>query len=278
MQIRATAYPLAALALLAISSGCVRDQASGPKFPDAARSAKEAENPLANAESITPLPRIAEDHPAPEPVVGVDRAETDVAEKPDDPKRVLAMAYAYYKAKAFNDAAKAFERAARMLPQDPKPLLYLGYTQMAVGALDSGLKSFEQVLALKGVSRDTLSEAYLQIGNCRGARGETEQAIESFTKSLGNNPKQGLASLALGGWAAQNRRYNQAKDFLNDAVRDLPDGRHRAQAYAALGKIAESEKDAKAAVAFYKKALVIDPENTWAGEAAERLKISKPAA
>jgi tetratricopeptide (TPR) repeat protein len=276
------AAPALAALLLVAGTGCVRKEAGEkPRFPDAARAAREAEDPLANAERITPLPRVAEERPAPKQGVSLDQAETAVADKPEDAARVLTLAYVYYAAKAYNDAAKTFEKAAKLRPDDPKPLLYLGYTQMAVGALEPALATFERVIALKDVPRETKSEAYLQIGNARGARGEDEKAIQAFTQSLANDPKQGLASLALGGWAARNRRWDQARDFLTDATRDLPDGRHRAQAYAALGKVAEAEKDAKAAIAYYKKSLEIDPENAWAGEGAERLKKSaggKPAA
>lgn len=248
-----------------------RGPARKPGFPDAAKTAAANEDPLAGAERITPLPRVAEEHPGPKLTLNLDQAETALSEKPNDPQRNLTLAYVYYGAKAYNDAARAFEKSARLLPSDPQPLLYLGYTQMAVGALDSAIKTFESVIARKDVSRDVQSEAYLQIGNAQGALGNDTKAVEAFTQSLGHNPKQGLASLALGGWAARNKRYGQARDFLKDAVNTLPPGRHQAQAHAALGRVAEAQKDAKTAEAEYKKALGLDADNAWAQDGLKRL-------
>lgn len=271
------AYIIVALvstALVPVLIGCQKQAAERTGFPDAAVSAaaqKEKSDAAPNVEPLTPLPRIAEEHPAPQGVANLDQAETAVADKPDDPKTNLDLAFAYYRNKAYADAARAFDKASQLLPKDPQPLLYLGYTQMAVGALDSSIKTFERVLAMKDIDRNILSEANLQIGNAYGALGNNEKAIAAFTQSLGNNPKQGLASLALGGWAAQNKRYDQAKDFFTDAANDLPAGRHKAQAYAGLGQLAETRKDTKTAIAEYKKALSLDGDNDWAKEGLGRL-------
>ena len=142
---------------------------------------------------IIPLPRIVEDNPAPANTPGLDVAETAQADKPNDPAANLALGYSYYRAKAYADAARTFEKAARLAPKDPIPLLYLGYTQMAVGALDGALTTFESVAALPGVTGATKSEAFLQIGNIRGAFNDPERAMEAFQRSLKENPKQGRA-------------------------------------------------------------------------------------
>ena len=262
---------LVSLALISAQVGCQKQKAAAPVFPDAAVSAaaqKERSDANPNVEALTPLPRIAEEHPAPQGgVSNLDQAETALAETPDDPQKNPT----YGALVESVDAARAFDKASQLLPNDPQPLLYLGYTQMAVGALESAVKTFERVLAMKGIDRNVLSEAHLQIGNAHGALGSTEKAITAFTQAIGNNPKNGLASLALGGWAAQNRRMDQARDFFTDAVNDLPAGRHKAQAHAGLGRLAEQSKDTKAAITEYKRALALDSENDWAKEGVERL-------
>jgi|GEM_PF-4461223 tetratricopeptide (TPR) repeat protein len=260
------------IAILMVASGIVSGCRAKGAFPDAAKVAPSEEDRLANAEPIFPLPRVAEEHPAPTGMpTNIDKAERAVADSPDDPKLNLELAFAYYQASSYADAAKTFEQTAQLRPKDPQPLLYLGYSQMAVGALNAAIKTFERVIALEGVSRDVQSEAYLQIGNAYGALGNQETAMKAFSQSLGNNPRQGLASLALGGWAAENKRYDQAKDFLTDAAKDLPEGRHKAQAYAGLGKISEIQKQRDAAITQYKKALRFDAENPWAKEGLQRL-------
>jgi tetratricopeptide (TPR) repeat protein len=228
------------------------------------------------AATIKPLPRLVEDYPAPEKTPGLDVAETAQAQNPNDPQANLTLAFSYYKSRAFVDASSAFARAARLMPDDPTPLLYLGYTQMAAGAQDAAIATFEKVLALKNVSRDTQSEAYLQIGTAHGAMERNEKAMAAYSKSLGFNTRQGKASLALGAWAAQNKRWSQAKDFFTDAANDLPPGRHKAQAYASLGMIAEAAKDTKTALAHYRKALATDEDNQWATEGIARLAPEKP--
>jgi len=230
------------------------------------------ENPR---ENIIPLPGITDDRPAPADTLGLDRAETAQAAKPNGPKENLDLGFSYYKAKDYVDAARVFDRATRLMPNDPTPLLYLGYTQMAVGALESALKTLQRVTTLPGASPTTISEAYLQIGNCQGALRNDEKAMEAFSKSLANNPKQGLASLALGAWAAQHKQYPQALHYLTDAANNLPPGRQQAQAHAALGRIAEEQKDVKTAAVEYKKALALDEDNAWAKEGLERVKVKK---
>jgi len=257
---------------LVLVSGCARREISTAASPNA--------TPASNSDAIGPtvlypLPGIAEDHPAPDTTLGLDTAETAQADKPDDPTANLHLALSYYKAKSYADAARLFDRTAQLMPNDPVPLLYLGYTQMAVGALDGALKTFDRVLTLKGVSHEVLSEAYYDIGVCKATLKQNDEAIEAYTKALGNNPKNGMASLALGARAAERGQMDQAKDFFMDAANDLPVGRHKAQAYAALGKLAEGQKDKKTAVLQYKKAFAIDRDNEWADEGLQRLAPGK---
>jgi tetratricopeptide (TPR) repeat protein len=248
-----------------------------PRQPDASSPVAEAQSPGVQIprENIIPLPGIADEHPAPADTLGLDKAETAQAARPNGPKENLDLAFSYYKAKAYSDAASAFDRTARLMPNNPTPVLYLAYTQMAIGALEPAVTTLQRLTTLKGVSHDMISEAYLEIGNCEGALGRDDKAMEAFSKSLANNPKNGLASLALGAWAAQNKRYGQARDFLNDAANDLPPGRHKGQAHAALGRLAEEQKDVKTAWVEYKKAIALDQDNAWAKDGLKRVAVKK---
>jgi tetratricopeptide (TPR) repeat protein len=257
--------------ITALAAGCARrDTATAPS----------AATPTQNSDAIgatvlVPLPGITDDHPAPDNVLGLDKAETAQAEKPDDPTANLNLALSYYKAKSYADAARCFARAAQLMPENPTPLVYLGYTQMAVGALDSALKTFDQVLTAKKAPRETLSDVYYNIGVCRAALQENDAAFSAYTKALAQNPKNGMAALALGARAAEKGQMAQAKDLFTRATKDLPLSRHKAQAHAALGKLAEQKKDTSAAVSEYKKALAIDRDNAWADEGVRRLAPGK---
>lgn len=260
-----------ALCLVALA-GCNRN--SGPQVSRSEGGADEASITTPQAETIVPLPRVAEEHPAPDNTPGLDVAETAQAAALDDPQKSLELAFSYYKAKAYADAAPAFERAARLSPKNPTPLLFLGYTQMAVGALEPARATFERVTQVAGVSRSVISEARYQQGVTLAAQGKDADAVKAYTQSIGHNTHNGLASLALGGWAAQNKRWNQARSFFNDAAKDLPSGAKRAQAFAALGRLAEDAKDKKSAIVAYKKALKDDEDARFAREGLARLGVT----
>lgn len=273
-------YALSSLLLvtaLLMGSGCRRaaeGDGSPASAPPSAQTVADTTNGGASAaEPIKPMPGIAEEYPAPANLPSLDIAETARAAKPDGAKENLTLAYCYYQAKAFAQAAPAFERAIQLSPNDPQPYLYLGYTQMAAGALDSAIKTFDSVLALPDISRDVKSVAYLNKGYALGALGKKQAAREAFVQSLGNNTKQGLASLALGGFAAEQKQTEQARDFFTDAARDLGPGRHQARAFSGLGLLSEQAGDIKAARTYYKQALDAnkDDEDTWARDGLKRL-------
>lgn len=220
---------------------------------------------------IMPLPRIAEDRPAPANTLSLDPAETAQADKPNDPKINLALGYSYYKIKAYADAARAFDKAARLAPNDPKPLLYLGYTQMAIGALDNAVTTFTAVAALPKITPDVKSEAFLQLGTIKGAFNDLDAAMDFYEKSLKANPKQGAAMLALGARAAELHRTEEATKRFTAAAAILPDGRPKAAALAALGALAEGKGKKSDALALYKKAAALDDENPFAANGVKRL-------
>lgn len=265
-----------------VASGCRRSIDGSPTPAPAPPEVSQTVAPGQGADApsvapIKPLPGIAEEHPAPANLPSLDVAETARAAKPDGAKENLTLAYCYYQAKAFAQAAPAFERAVQLSPKDPTPYLYLGYTQMTAGALDSAVKTFDSVLNIPDISRDVLSLAYLNKGYALGALGKKQPAREAFVQALGNNTRQGLASLALGGFAAEQKQTTQARDFFADAARDLPPGRHQARAFAGLGLLSEQAGDVKAARAYYKQALAAnkEDEDTWARDGLKRL-ANKP--
>lgn len=213
-----------------------------------------------------PVPSIVEDRPAPADTLGLDRAETTAAEKPGDYRAQLYLGYSLYKSQAFSHAARAFEKAAQLKPEDSTALLFLGYAQMGLGDQDAAIAAFQKITERKETDRETLTEAYLQIGDAHYLLGRDDAAREAFSKSLGNNPRQARASLALGTLAAQKGQYEQARDFFRDALNDAKNSKTRSQALACLGLIAQQARDSKGAKTFYEKALNIDPSN----EAARR--------
>ena len=251
--------PRSRFALLMVAlfaAGCRPAQETPP--------APSASAPAAVAQAPVPVEKPARDHPAPVGTPDLDRAETDAAKAPSDPAANRALAFCYYKIRAYKQATPAWEKVASLAPNDPAPLFYLGYTQMAIGDLDAALATFNKILARPDLPPAETSEAHLQVGNCLWAKRQDDAAAAAFTKSLGAESKKGLASLALGTYAAVKGRPDQAHDFFADAARDLPPGPDRAQAWACLGRLAQERKDTGTALKAYKQALTYDKNNTWA--------------
>jgi tetratricopeptide (TPR) repeat protein len=252
-------------ASLFLAFGCGRGQSA----PDNGRQAvtgktSQASASAAAAPAYPTLPRPAEVHPAPSDTPNLDRAETAAAENPRDYRANLQAALAYYKIKAYAQAADAFEKAIALKPDDPTPYLYRGWTQMALGSLPDAVATFQKAADLPGATRDQQSDAFLGLGDCYLAMKLDDKAKEAFSRSIGTNPKQGMASLALGTFAAMRGQAGQAHDFFHDAATDLKTPKEKARAYAALGRLAEEGKDRKAAAENYRKALALDPKNVWA--------------
>ena len=243
--------------------------ASGIAAPSGQNQAAQTGDPI---QPLTPLPQAAEAHPAPDGTPGVDKAETALSADPSNAKHSLQLAMSYYKSKAFAQAAPQFVQAAQLAPRDAAPLLYLGYTQMSVGALAEAQKTFASVGKIPGVKPETASEANLQIGNCLWALQQSDEAAAYFEKALRLDPKKGRAALALGTWAASEKKPTEAKAYFEKAVQTLDTKKGRAQAYACLGRLAEDEKKISEAKSAYLKAAALDNDNEWAKAALTRLK------
>jgi tetratricopeptide (TPR) repeat protein len=221
---------------------------------------------------LKPIPGPAAAHPAPGPAaVNLDKSESNATAHPDDVAAQRDAAYCYYKLEAFAQAVPALQKVVKMAPTATSDRFLLAYSQMAVGTLDDAVATLLSITAQKGLASKDVGEAYLQIGNCHWKLGHDDLAIEAFTRCLAATPHQGKASLALGTYDAGKGKREAARTHFADAVRDLPPGRDRAQAYACLGRLAEEAKDGKAAAEAYRQALALDPANSWAKRGAERL-------
>ena len=263
-----TALPTTAVCLVfgAANGGC------RPTPPSASSASSAASAAAPTTPTTRPLTEPAGRHPAPADTPDLDRAESAAAAAPRDPAANLACAFTYYKIKAYTQAAPAFEKVHQLRPRDPLPLLYLGWTQMAIGTLPDAIDTFQKVTALPTLTPAQKSDAFLALGDCQYALHHDEQAAEAYARSLGADSKQGMASLALGTFAAGKGRAAQARSFFTDATHDLTGPREKARAWTCLGLLSEQEKNLKAAAAAYQKALALDPENGYAKKALTRLK------
>jgi tetratricopeptide (TPR) repeat protein len=163
----------------------------------------------------------------------------------------------------------------KLTPNDPSALQFLGYAQMAAGDIDGALTTFTALTETKAISPAVLSDAYVEMGTCDWAQQRDDQAAEAFSRSLTSNPHQGQASLGIGIYDAAKGKREEARAAFQNAARDLQPGPRRAQAFSCLGRLAEDGNDTAAALAAYKQALALNPDNAWAKRAVSRLQ-AKP--
>ena len=262
---------IAPLVVAFVLSGC------GPKPYD-------REHPAGQVSSSSPAPVTgtallgpARLHPAPVGTpTNLDQAESGAAAHPGDIGAQRSLAFCYYKLRAFAQAIPAFRKVLALAPDDTAASAYVGYSQMAMGDLTGGKATFLKLTERSGLSPAVVSDAYLQIGNCAWASNDLDGAAEAFSRSIGADSRQGMASLGLGTFAAGKGRVGQAHDFFADAARDLPPGVDRAQTFACLGRLAEQTKNHADALADYGHAVALDPRNAWALRGLSRLKAPVP--
>jgi tetratricopeptide (TPR) repeat protein len=248
------------------------------------------------------FPSIALDVPPPADTPGVDAAETASANRPGDIHAALNVGYAYYKAASYTAAAQAFERAAlanshggaaaaalpppsespsKSAPNAPptRPgtaattaFLYEGLSAMGAGDLDTAIDALDRAAKEAGSADPNLaSVSYLEIGRCRFQEKRDADARSAFEQSLALDPHQGEAKLGLGTFAALDGNTDKAGRLFTEALATLPTGRGRARALASLGLLAEQNKDRRAALAFYRRAVTQDSTSIAAQAGITRL-------
>lgn len=223
------------------------------------------------ASSRNAFAHINEDFPPPPDTPGLDAAETEVAKQPDSSNARANLGYALYSAAAYAPALKAFDRALETPPGDARTQLYSGMSSMGIGDLEGAVKKLSSLAGRKDAPADIRSKAYLLVGNCRFRQKKEAAAKEAFAQSLTLDPKQGQAKLALGIFAAMEKKPDAARKYFSGAVDDLPSGEIRSRAYASLGLLAEKANNKPDALKNYQLALDDNPENAPARQGQERL-------
>lgn len=203
-------------------------------------------------------------YPTPANTPSVPQAQAALLTKPGDAQTHLRLGHALYRAGEFVKAAAEFERTAKLEPEKPAAHFWLGYARMAAGQPENAIAAFQHLARHPALTPEEVSSAHLEIANCFAALGHEEKAAESYRKSLSYNPQQGIASLALGSYLAQQGKRDEAKQRFVDALRDLRDWSLRARAHADLGRLAEEDGDRQTAAREYRMALELDGHNQWA--------------
>jgi len=165
------------------------------------------------------------------------------------------------------DAAVTSLKTSRALGFGHDSLFFeLGFAFEKTNAIDSAIYQYNQVLKLNNV----YSSAYKQLGYVYYAKGENEKALDNFLRyeSVYKSPvtdylywyKKGVIENAL-------KKYTEAKVSLNKSI-GLKN--NYINSYIELGFASKNLKMDDEAIAYYKKAMEIDPKSyvplNWIGE------------
>jgi tetratricopeptide (TPR) repeat protein len=153
----------------------------------------------------------------------------------------------------FDDAVAALESAVRIDRADADSWHQLALAQLGAGSPAQAIQAERQVIMFIPTE---WADPYATMADAFTALGQPEQAEWAL----------GMVDLVA-------KEYDAAKEHLLPLV----DGPAKADALLGLGLVAEHEGDREAAVDWYHKALVLDPENVTASWGLARLDVGSPA-
>ena len=214
-------------------------------------------------------------------------AEAARAALPQDPQIAEAVALAQMASGNPNQAVEVLRQASAAQPQNAAPLLRLAEDQASTRDLPGAIVSTRKALALQPTS----AQGWAELAKLLLASGQPEQAVAEARKLEKEYPDKALGYAFEGEvWALQKKydeaaqayrqalakdplpviagrlyfmlynagKANDANAFADQWNREHPkDAALRIQA----GQLAQLRNDNKAAVAYYKAALEIEPDN-----------------
>jgi predicted negative regulator of RcsB-dependent stress response len=182
---------------------------------------------------------------------------------------LLAGGYTWYQDRRESEARALLAKsqaAGRAEPKDaaPKP--------------EESAKLLQQVIE-KYPRTASGEEALIRLANMDAAAGRLDPAADSYARYLREHPKGRFIMMAVIG-----RAYAlEKKGDLAGAAQTLSDGLDRAasdplagEAYIALGRVYESQKNVEAATKAYNQVMEKFPDTQWAQHATSRLSAIAP--
>ena len=215
--------------------------------------------------------------------------ERAAASKPENVVAQWTLGYAYYVAYNRSQAAKQFSRVLKLDAKHAYSYNYLGNIYSQRKQFSKAEKEYRKAFA----SDLSYGMPHVNLGLAYARQGKREKAIEEYKKAQALDPDCYMAHNNLGALYMGRGRYDEAIEELKAALRISPvfqvargnlaraynarikrDGEGGEQAgppgsedvpiYVSLGERHRKEKEYAKAVEYFKKALEIDPNHTYA--------------
>jgi tetratricopeptide (TPR) repeat protein len=172
---------------------------------------------------------------------------------PDDPVVHAYLGEIAYEQRDYHNAANHLARSGRLLSQNPEVTGWLIVSYLNVGERN------ESVALLQGLNIAQLSaQTQFDLGISLASRGLFPEAARSFNVLFSSYPESYNAGLNLSICYLEAKDYSQAIEVL----RSLSDRKFdTAEVETLTGEAAEAEGNTQDAVAAFRKAALLDPDN-----------------
>ncbi len=154
----------------------------------------------------------------------------------------------------FEAAAKALKRCGEINPQDPEAFYQLGVAYEALGRVEEAVKAFDQAIALKGGH----GEAALRKGLTLLVRRRFNDAQDAFQLAIRVKPQLTEPYQALATLYMRFRQAAPAAQVLKNAIENHPDVYEFKRD---LGQVYEGQGQLMSAIPLYESAAALEPNS-----------------
>ena len=205
---------------------------------------------------------------------------------PKELKAYINLSYAYQETGRIEESARILEKANELFPNNTEVLYNLGksytklmeksYRQMA--DVDGDSYRFHQVMgdsyelrkdfpnaqaeylmALEKCPDPYLPGLHYSLGSSFWMEGRWDRAVEEFKKELAISPADYLSNWKLGDTYVALRQYDDARPFLEKAIKEKPD---LGQAYRDMGKLCLLTGQPQEAIGHLNKVKQLSPDES----------------
>ena len=154
----------------------------------------------------------------------------------------MHQARSYRTAREYGAALTAYRQAAELVPGSPQPWLQMGEVYLLQRRSAPATVSF-----LEAQRRGGGLEALLGLGESYAMRGNWSSAIQSWLPAQAQAPNDPRIYVALGRANIGQSDFDQARDYLTQALQLQPSGIEAAAAHSMLGRLLADDDPALAA-------------------------------
>ena len=173
--------------------------------------------------------------------------------RPDDAGLQHMFARALFDSERFEEAIPAFQRAAEMDPASADARLGLGQSLARLDRFDEAARAYREAAALNA----EFAQMTLELGELHESKGRVEQAVALYREYLAAHPQEVAVRERIGFLLLNLKRYPEAIEVLETAVRDNPSVANRA----ALAQAHSMNDQPAKALPLLREAVAGEPSN-----------------